>query len=312
MFSDIPLRPGTLPATLPPGPPRSPTTVPGPRAAHSRRAPAVKPPRPPPVPTVAPGPVHGPARTLRPTTSFIARNSKAFLPRQNILGGPGVPWHMAPRNAPSPAKRPGHQTLAKFPTGGQDRRYSSGDWSGANLLMEMLAGGDTSNANGCLVNSGLYVLWLEVRRDIVVRVGALGPRRFTAGWYAYTGSARANLGPRVRRHLAKTKPLRWHVDHLTAHPAVRVAAVLTWSVSRGSECALNRLVAARIQGTAPVSRFGASDCREGCEAHLWRAGTRVAPEDIARALDGGIYFRPSSIRKRARTFQNTTSGVLGG
>lgn len=215
-------------------------------------------------------------------------------------------------HAPKERSVSGRQTLAKFPPGEPDRRYLCGHWSGGTLPMEMVAGRDTPNADGCLVNSGLYVLWLEVRRDIVVRVGALGPRRFAAGWYAYTGSARANLGPRVRRHFAKTKPLRWHVDHLTAHPAVRVAAVLTWSPSRWSECALNHEVAALIHGIAPVPRFGASDCRGGCEAHFWRAGTMVAPEDIARALDGGICWKPSSIRRHLRTSQTTPSGVLGG
>lgn len=133
-------------------------------------------------------------------------------------------------------------------------------------------------------DSGLYVLVIEVTRR--VRIRALGGHDVEPGWYAYVGSARRNLRSRVARHLRRKKPIRWHVDHLTTHPAARVAGVVLLPDAGWSECALNRLVGTWIGGTVPVPGFGASDCREGCQAHLWRAERPVAAGDIAAALGG--------------------------
>ncbi len=111
-----------------------------------------------------------------------------------------------------------------------------------------------------------YQLLIRIERDTSVRIGALGVQGFPAGDYVYTGSARRNLGARVRRHLEKDKPLRWHIDYLLADPGVRVTGVLT---STRGECDWNQSLA----GSVPVHGFGASDCRNGCGAHLVCLGT---------------------------------------
>ncbi len=110
-----------------------------------------------------------------------------------------------------------------------------------------------------------YQLVIEIRRDIRVVVGALGRRRLPAGRYVYTGSARRNLEARLRRHLARTKTLHWHIDYLLAHPGVRVTGVRR---HRRPECAVNQAVG----GEVVVPGFGASDCRARCGSHLKRVG----------------------------------------
>lgn len=136
-------------------------------------------------------------------------------------------------------------------------------------------------------NSGLYVLLVSLEADCTLAVGALGDFRLPRGQYLYCGSARSNLRQRVARHLSSRKVLRWHIDHLTsAAPAVLQGALFL--DARGlSECALNRAVGALAGACAPVPRFGASDCRSGCAAHLWRTPGRfslISLEGILREV----------------------------
>jgi len=105
---------------------------------------------------------------------------------------------------------------------------------------------------------------LEVSdRPLRLRVGALGELTFEPGYYAYVGSARRGLAPRLRRHLRrKAKKMRWHVDYLRR--GAEPVAAAAWTGRRADECALSRSVAALCAGSVP--RFGSSDCR--CPSHL--------------------------------------------
>lgn len=106
-----------------------------------------------------------------------------------------------------------------------------------------------------------YQLFITLDRPCIVDVGRLGRFRFPAGQYVYTGSARRNLVARLRRHLARTKTLRWHIDYLLARPGARVECI---QLSTASECRLNQ----QVSGELPVPGFGSSDCRAGCGSHL--------------------------------------------
>ena len=106
-----------------------------------------------------------------------------------------------------------------------------------------------------------YQLLIHLNRRCQIQVGAIGPVTFQAGYYRYTGSAKRNLQARLARHCRQNKPLRWHIDYLTCHPAARVIQTMTF---HGNECQLNQA----SPGVVTVPRFGASDCRQGCGAHL--------------------------------------------
>lgn len=112
-----------------------------------------------------------------------------------------------------------------------------------------------------------YQLQIEVCKPVRVAVGRLGTLRFPAGSYVYTGSARKNIGARVRRHLTGGRSKRWHVDYLLAEPHVRITAV---KMSTSGECTLNR----RTRGVVLFPGFGSSDCRSGCRSHLKYRETR--------------------------------------
>ncbi len=114
---------------------------------------------------------------------------------------------------------------------------------------------------------GTYVLLLYLLEKRIIEVGKLGRVRFTAGWYAYVGSA---MGPggvasRVKRHLKANKSKHWHIDYL--RPVTRITGI--W-VGQGRKVR-EHLWASRLGQTPlmgePVDGFGCSDC--SCAAHLY-------------------------------------------
>ncbi|MBI2300297.1 MAG: GIY-YIG nuclease family protein [Armatimonadetes bacterium] len=131
-------------------------------------------------------------------------------------------------------------------------------------------------------DGGLYQLLIHLPAPTEIHVGALGVIRFEAGWYVYTGSMRRGLSHRLRRHYAKCKPLRWHIDYLTL--AAEVTAHRTRAA--GEECALHRATAAASGVTEPVKGFGSSDCR--CRSHLCYLGSDAAAWESAHsAIEAG-------------------------
>ena len=118
---------------------------------------------------------------------------------------------------------------------------------------------------------GAYALVLRMERPALLRVGALGEASFPAGVYVYLGSARGPGGIQARlgRHLRGSSRPRWHVDYLRA-VAVPVAWAVTTDPAPGLpwECAWSQRLAALPEAWIPLPGFGASDCRQGCPAHL--------------------------------------------
>lgn len=114
-------------------------------------------------------------------------------------------------------------------------------------------------------DSGVYVLALKVEEPgLSISVGALGSKRFSAGYYCYVGSAMRGLRCRLERHLRRRrKKVRWHIDYLRQHAAP--ATVLVWHTTEPAECELSRAVG-RIAGGS-VDGFGCSDC--ACRSHLY-------------------------------------------
>jgi Uri superfamily endonuclease len=140
-------------------------------------------------------------------------------------------------------------------------------------------------------DSGLYVLLVDVARPVRVR-WAGSSTVLPEGTYAYVGSARRYLRARVERHFRRQKPKQWHIDQLTTHRhATVVGAVLLPNVAT-TECELNMKVGRLVRGTTLAPGFGASDCRAGCPAHLWRCGYPVVPDELAAMLNAGQLLSP--------------------
>jgi Uri superfamily endonuclease len=116
-------------------------------------------------------------------------------------------------------------------------------------------------------SAGVYQLYIRLNRPALLRVGKLGRLRFQAGTYAYTGRAARGLRSRVLRHANGGRRKHWHIDYLLESPAAHIMRVVLASTDPADECRVNRAAATRRWIAIP--RFGASDCRSGCPAHLW-------------------------------------------
>jgi Uri superfamily endonuclease len=135
-----------------------------------------------------------------------------------------------------------------------------------------------------LSRAGCYCLVIVLANKRTLRIGGQGKVKFSPGTYVYTGSAMNGLKRRLIRHLTGRKKLRWHIDYLLSSPDARVKDILTYRPAPGQECRRNQIVA-RLPGAQTIVRkFGASDCRAGCAAHLYFFPTTRAARRIATAL----------------------------
>ena len=116
-------------------------------------------------------------------------------------------------------------------------------------------------------DAGVYQLRIRVSSELRIKVGRLGRFALPKGVYVYTGRASRGLRARVLRHVNGGKRKHWHIDYLLAHPEVRVKNIVLASRAPETECVVNQKLAR--YGQCVVSGFGASDCRNGCPAHLW-------------------------------------------
>ncbi|WP_226004319.1 GIY-YIG nuclease family protein [Natrinema salinisoli] len=127
--------------------------------------------------------------------------------------------------------------------------------------------------------TGTYVLVIGVTEATTIEVGALGDREFTAGTYAYVGSAFGRGGfSRIDRHrelaAGDRETRHWHIDYLLGDSGTRLETAITFP-DADRECEL----AGSLPGT-PVPDFGASDC--DCGSHL------LGPSDTDTVIDATV------------------------
>lgn len=127
---------------------------------------------------------------------------------------------------------------------------------------------------------GSYVLVVRLEEATSIAVGRLGPQDFPKGYYLYFGSALNGLEGRIQRHVRSDKILKWHIDYLTT----RAHVIETWRIvdDRRWECIWARLALEQDGVTAPVKKFGSSDCN--CHTHLVRLTSRSKVDGLRRLL----------------------------
>ena len=110
---------------------------------------------------------------------------------------------------------------------------------------------------------GIYSLIIELKKDISIKVGALGKINFKKGTYAYIGSAQNNLEARVKRHLSNNKKIHWHIDYFLLNKHTKVIKVLYKNSTK--ECKLAKEFS---KNNLAIEKFGCSDCK--CSSHLFK------------------------------------------
>ena len=124
-----------------------------------------------------------------------------------------------------------------------------------------------------------YQLFINVTKEINLKVGKLGIFFFPVGSYVYTGSAKKNIDKRIERHLSKKKNLHWHIDYLLNNDAVQI---INTKKSQITECILNK----KTKGKIIIVGFGSSDCNLCCKSHLKYKGNIALAELSANAIGG--------------------------
>jgi Uri superfamily endonuclease len=130
----------------------------------------------------------------------------------------------------------------------------------------------------CTKAAGAYVLELNVREALSLKVGRFGRLEFVPGRYLYLGSAYGlgGIAARVNRHVqTKGRRQHWHIDCLSAVTGVD----RFWAIPGGKECELVAAVLTVPETSTPFPGFGSSDCKV-CLAHLVLAGEDLSPEDL--------------------------------
>jgi Uri superfamily endonuclease len=129
-------------------------------------------------------------------------------------------------------------------------------------LRPLLLNKNQYSAKKCL--RGIYVLLVQVEKNVEVKVGALGTITFSKGLYAYVGSAQANMEKRIKRHLRNEKRKFWHIDYLLDDPKARILRVFFKEGNKTEECKTADCIS---EEGKPIASFGSSDCK--CKTHLF-------------------------------------------
>ena len=130
---------------------------------------------------------------------------------------------------------------------------------------------------------GVYALIIAVPNPIKVRIGALGENSFAEGFYVYVGSARGkstSLENRLHRHFSKNKTVHWHIDDLL-DASVTISEAIYSESDNQLECLIAKALAYHREAHWGPKKFGASDCKSGCESHLIHFGPSI---DVIRVV----------------------------
>ena len=130
-----------------------------------------------------------------------------------------------------------------------------------------------------MTSFGTYCLYIQVKEDQEIDIGALGKLFFRNGFYIYIGSALNGLEARINRHIksneTKQPVIHWHIDYLLKAPQVELCSIFTKKSSEKLECYISRKIA---EIGDPVKDFGCSDCR--CISHLYKVNNCSFLEDL--------------------------------
>jgi len=120
------------------------------------------------------------------------------------------------------------------------------------------------------MTKGVYALIIKNHKDQNLQIGKLGTRLFSQGLYVYIGSAlgssATSLEYRLRRHLAKTKKVFWHIDFYLQAEFVEILTIVYAITSERRECQLAGAISQIENAQILIARFGSSDCT--CMTHV--------------------------------------------
>ena len=115
---------------------------------------------------------------------------------------------------------------------------------------------------------GNYIVVFTLETEVKFENPRFGAICLAPGYYLYCGSAHGNKGlrSRVTRHMSKLGKKFWHIDYIKEY--LRPIEVWYQVSLEKNECHFLQLLHNQPDSNLPITGFGSSDCREGCESHL--------------------------------------------
>lgn len=115
---------------------------------------------------------------------------------------------------------------------------------------------------------GSYLLVFSLEKPKTVIIPRFKLVSLQPGLYGYIGSAcgPGGLCGRLKHHLLPPHHPHWHIDWL--RPALDWVGILYTLQNTPMECRWVQKLIGQVGAACPIPGFGASDCRNGCCAHL--------------------------------------------
>lgn len=135
------------------------------------------------------------------------------------------------------------------------------------------------------MDSGCYLVLMNIPERCTVKIGALGDVEISQGWYIYCGSAKKTLTARLNRHLRIRKGVHWHMDYLRqkADKVIGIPIRTQDSIEHDLARGIAQICEWQVDG------FGCSDCQ--CSSHLF--GFSEDPRKKREFVDFLLYWRIS-------------------
>ena len=125
--------------------------------------------------------------------------------------------------------------------------------------------------------NGSYILLIELKENMIIKIGKLRDIRFKKGFYAYIGSALKGLEQRINRHFRSNKKKYWHIDYLLNYG--KIVNVFYNESNIKEEC---NFVKKFEKNLIFIPNFGCSDCN--CKSHLFY-GSKIQIINIINSLE---------------------------
>lgn len=142
---------------------------------------------------------------------------------------------------------------------------------------------------------GVYVLIIQVKQPVAVQIKSLGETKFASGTWVYVGSAMGagstSLENRLNRHFRREKTIYWHIDYLLDEDTEIEKAIWAQSMDH-FECDLVQSLASSNEFKAGPKGFGASDCKSGCIAHIFKHQGGEAIDNVITNIFVGLGLQP--------------------
>ena len=145
------------------------------------------------------------------------------------------------------------------------------------------------------MTKGIYALIISIKEEISLNIGKNRYYTFLPSNYVYIGSALGkysnNIENRLKRHFSNNKKLFWHIDYLLANPKVKPLQAIYARTDQKKECELSAQLA-KYSNSDLFSNFGNSDCRAGCNTHLYYFDRNSNLEEIIISVFKNIHLKP--------------------